>query len=233
MTIRNSYSKLIVKWPSLLLVLGFLVWLFLVLVNLFLISISLVTALAGLALSVYGTYVFGAALYLKFKGEHANRIRPPAWVTNETAIGLSSAVAVQTIRKAGIGMALGLIVTAFIADLSPMVFALSLGIGVVCVLVALRLINSQQWLHLSTSGMRGRNESGEEAWIPWSATVSITKSDQSTATWEMIVIESPQHGEILIPAALLKEASLRDAVQQWAPQEHPLAERISYQAPMC
>lgn len=226
MTIRNSYSKLISKWPSLLLVLGFLFWLLLALVNLLLISSSPVTALAGLAVSVYGMYVFSAALYLKFKGDHTVTPRPPAWATNETGIGLSSAVAVHTIRKAGIGMALGLIVTAFIADLSPLVLALSLGIGVACVLVALRLIKGQRWLHLSTSGMRGLNESGDEAWIPWSAKVSITKSDKSTATWDMTMIESPQHGEILIPSALLKEASLREAVKRLAPQGHPLAQRM-------
>lgn len=224
MTIRNSYSKLIVKWPSLLLVLGFLVWLFLVLVNLLLLGSSPFTALAGLTVAGYGMYVFGAALYLKFNGDHTARPRPSAWATHETAVGLSSAVTVQTLRNAGIGMVLGLIGTAVIADLSPMVFATSLGVLVACVLVALRLIQGQQWLHLSTSGMRGHNESGDEAWIPWSATVSITKSEKSTALWDMTSIQSPQYGEILMPSALLKEVSLKDAVQRLAPQGHPLAQ---------
>jgi len=74
--------------------------------------------------------------------------------------------------------------------------------------------------------MRGQNESGDPAWIPWTDEVSIRRSDATTAVWEMTVIESPVSGEILIPSALLKESSLRDAVQRWAPQGHPLAQRI-------
>ena len=67
---------------------------------------------------------------------------------------------------------------------------------------------------------------GDPASIPWKDEVSIRRSDASTSVWEMTLIESPASGEILIPSALLKKASLRDAVQRWAPQGHQLARRI-------
>lgn len=226
MKVQNSFAKRASKWSAFVLVPGLIFFVVIFLLHLLILSRNPMSAIAGLCVSGLGTYWFGTSLYIKYKGGAAVRARPPAWATHETAVGLSSAVAVQTIRKAAMGMALGLVVTAFIADLSLMVFAMSLGIGVACVLVALRLIQGQQWLHLSTSGMRGHNESGDEAWIPWSATVSITKSDKSTAMWDMTSIQSPQCGEILMPSALLKEVSLKDAVQRLAPQGHPLAQRI-------
>lgn len=224
---QNSFAKRTSKWPAFVLITGLVFFVVICLGYLLILSRSPMTAMTGLVASGAGAYWFGTSLYLKYTGGHAARPRPSVWSTNETAIRLNSAVAVQAVRKAGVGMALGLIATTFIADLPLLVLTLSVGIGLLCVLVALRLIRGQRWLYLSTSGMRGHNESGDEAWIPWSAEVSITKSERSTATWEMTMIESPQHGEILIPSALLKEASLHDAVQRFAPKGHPLAQRSS------
>ena len=144
MKVQNSFAKRASKWSAFVLVPGLIFFVVIFLLHLLILSRNPMSAIAGLCVSGLGTYWFGTSLYIKYKGGAAVRARPPAWATHETAIGLSSAVTVQTLRNAGIGMVLGLIGTAVIADLSPMVFAMSLGIGVVCVLVALQREASEQ-----------------------------------------------------------------------------------------
>lgn len=222
MKVQNSFAKRASKWSAFVLVPGLVVFLVIFLLHLLILSANPMSAIAGLGVSGLGTYWFGTSLYLKYKGGDPARPRPSRWAVDETSITLSPSVSFQTIRRASIGVGVGLIVGVWIADLSPLATIGMVVAIVACIALVIRVSSAHPWLHLSTSGMRGQNESGDPAWIPWTDEVSIRRSDASTAVWEMTVIESPASGEILIPSALLKEAQFKEVVKRLAPQGHPL-----------
>lgn len=222
MRIKNSFSNRASKWSSIVLVAGLIFFLLCGLMHVLIVSTHPMSAMAGIFFSVVGTYWFGTSLYVKFKGGNTAKRHLPTWPADETAVTLKPSSSLKIILRAGFGALVGLIATAFFFDLSLLVSMSTLVLILVCTVLVTQMSSGHQWLYLSTSGMRGHDESGDEARIRWSEEVSIQRSESSTAMWEMTAIESKNGGGIVLPSALLKEAHFKEAVKRFAPDGHPL-----------
>lgn len=222
MKAENRSSNYFSRWPYLLLALAVFAFVLNALLHLLILPKKPLSAIAGIVVSMAGINIFGRSLYAKYRKRLSAGSGKTAWSPDEKAVRINRKGTSKKAKLAVAGAAVGSLSAALFFKHPAVTMLATFVIVFVSIVVTMMHLSTRGGaLYLSVSGIRGNAPTGEEIRIPWTDAVSIQGS-QASPSWASVKIKSVQSGEIVIPAALLKEPLFRESVARLAPVGHPL-----------